>query len=136
MLHQKRTNLLGADGGVQKIKSVIRAIMRSEKDNIDIDKINEDSNPTEVAKFIADQITNFQEFDEKPEHLNKIMKRLKRMVRILMLICCLLISCSHSSSTVSFIPTCYKAQADATCPCCARHFKDESEIVSIECMRC
>ena len=76
-LHQKRTNLLGADGGVQKIKSVIRAIMRSEKDNIDIDKINEDSNPTEIAKYIADQITNFQEFDEKPEHLNKIMKRLK-----------------------------------------------------------
>jgi ribosomal protein S3 len=83
VLHQKRTNLLGADGGVQKIKSVIRAMMRIEKDNIDIDKINEDSNPTEVAKFIADQITNFQEFDEKPEHLNKIMKRLKRMVRTL-----------------------------------------------------
>lgn len=58
-------------------------MMRIEKDNIDIDKINEDSNPTEVAKFIADQITNFQEFDEKPEHLNKIMKRLKRMVRTL-----------------------------------------------------
>ena len=55
--------------------------MRSEKDNIDIDTINEDSNPTAVAKYIADQITSYQEFDEKPEHLNKIMKRLKRMVR-------------------------------------------------------
>ena len=86
--------MLGADGGVQKIKSVIRAIMRSEKDNIDIDNINEDSNPTDIAKFIADQITNFQEIDEKPEHLNKIMKRLKKMVRK-MLICLLFNTFSH-----------------------------------------
>lgn len=110
--------------------------MRSEKDNIDIDKINEDSNPTEVAKFIADQITNFQEFDEKPEHLNKIMKRLKRMVRTLIPISFLLNFSFPLKLDISLFAHVIKAHAEATCPCCARHFKDESEIVSIKCMLC
>ncbi len=81
-LQLKRTQLLGADGGVQKIKSVIRAILRHERDHIDLDKYNEDTSPTEILKFIADQVTSFQELDEKPEHVTKIMKRLKRMVRV------------------------------------------------------
>ena len=58
-LQLKRNQLLGADGGVQKIKSVIRALVRVERDVIDIDQYN-----------------------EKPEHVAKIMKRLKRMVRL------------------------------------------------------
>lgn len=99
ILQQKKTILLGADGGVQKIKSVIRAIMRLEKDNIDIDVINEDCSPTEVLKFISTQVANFQHMDERPEHLNKIIKRMRRM-----------------------------ANVNATCPCCAREFKDENEI--------
>jgi hypothetical protein len=72
--------LHGADGGVQKIKSVIRAIMRYEKDSIDIDVINEDTSPTEVLKFIANQVSSLQNMDEKPEHVAKIIKRLKRLV--------------------------------------------------------
>ena len=74
--------MLGADGGVQKIKSVIRAIMRYERDVIDVDAINEDTSPTEVLKFIASQVSSFQELDEKPEHVAKIIKRLKRLVRL------------------------------------------------------
>jgi hypothetical protein len=74
--------LLGADGGVQKIKSVIRAILRHERDYIDVDKYNENTSPNEILKFIASQVTSFQELDEKPEHVTKIIKRLKRMVRL------------------------------------------------------
>ncbi len=74
--------MLGADGGVQKIKSVIRALVRVERDVIDIDQYNEDTNPTEILKFIASQVASYQDLDEKPEHVAKIMKRLKRMVRL------------------------------------------------------
>ena len=43
LLQQKKSVLFSPDGGVQKIKSVTRAILRLEKDNVDTDKINEDS---------------------------------------------------------------------------------------------
>lgn len=56
--------------------------MRYEKDSIDVDRINEDTNPTEVLKFIASSVTSLQEMDEKPEHVAKIMRRLKRLVRL------------------------------------------------------
>ncbi len=106
MLQQKRTHWLGVNGGVQKIKSFIRAIMSTEKGNLYIVKLNKETDPTEVAKYIADQIANFK-FDENPVHLNNIMKRLERMVRAI---------CHMSSSnllfplilTVSFICTCHK----------------------------
>ena len=81
-LQLKKNQLLGADGGVQKIKSVIRALVRVERDVIDIDQYNEDTNPTEILKFIASQVATYQDLDEKPEHVAKIMKRLKRMVRL------------------------------------------------------
>jgi hypothetical protein len=100
-LQLKKNQLLGADGGVQKIKSVIRALVRVERDVIDIDQYNEDTNPTEILKFIASQVATYQDLDEKPEHVAKIMKRLKRM-----------------------------AKKDISCPCCARGFVDEHEIVS------
>jgi len=54
--------------------------MRYEKDSIDIDVINEDTSPTEVLKFIANQVSSLQNLDEKPEHVAKIIKRLKRLV--------------------------------------------------------
>ena len=80
ILQQKKKILLLADGGVQQIKSVIRAIMRLEKDNLDV--INEDSSPTKVLKFISSQVANLQHMDERPEHLTKIIKRMKSMVRL------------------------------------------------------
>ncbi len=57
--------------------------MRFEREVIDIDQYNEDTNPTEILKFIASQVASYQDLDEKPEHVSKIIKRLKRMVRLL-----------------------------------------------------
>ena len=54
--------------------------MRFERDVIDIDQYNEDTNPTEILKFIAGQVATYQDLDKKPEHVAKIIKRLKRMV--------------------------------------------------------
>ena len=80
ILQQKKTILLLANGGVQQIKSVIRAIMRLEKDNLDV--INEDSSPTKVLKFISTQAANLQHMDKRPKHLTKIIKRMRSMVRL------------------------------------------------------
>lgn len=49
-LDLKKKRLLAADGGVQKIKSTIRAIIRYDQDTMDTDYINEDSSPSEILK--------------------------------------------------------------------------------------
>ncbi len=51
LLLQKKSTLMSADGGVQKILSTIRAIMRYEKDNIDATNISEESTPQEGEFF-------------------------------------------------------------------------------------
>ena len=79
MLDNKKTQLLGADGGVQKIKSVVRAILRQDKEHVDIDTLNEDSQPTAILKWLGAQLEQYSAYDEKPENISKIMKRLKKM---------------------------------------------------------
>ena len=110
LLLQKKSTLLSADGGVQKIASTIRALMRYEKDNIDSTGINEDSTPQEgevfgcilstdtplwqlthlfslswlngaVLNYLQEQINDYSKYEEKPEDIAKIMKRFRKMVR-------------------------------------------------------
>jgi hypothetical protein len=56
-------------------------LTEQDRDDI-IDVINEDSSPTKVLKFISSQVANLQHMDERPEHLTKIIKRMKSMVRL------------------------------------------------------
>ena len=81
-LQQKKTQLLSADGGTQKILSVIRAIMRFDKETLDTSRINEEASPTEVLKYISEQSAEYSKHEEKPEQISKIVKRLKKMVSV------------------------------------------------------
>jgi hypothetical protein len=81
-LQLKRTQLLGAKGGVQKIKSAIRALVQFKREVIDINQYNKDNNPTKILKFFVSQVASYQDLDMKPEHVLKIIKRLKGMVRM------------------------------------------------------
>eukprot|EP00581_Thalassiosira_minuscula_P014753 CAMPEP_0183721268 /NCGR_PEP_ID=MMETSP0737-20130205/13594_1 /TAXON_ID=385413 /ORGANISM="Thalassiosira miniscula, Strain CCMP1093" /LENGTH=1404 /DNA_ID=CAMNT_0025951247 /DNA_START=143 /DNA_END=4357 /DNA_ORIENTATION=+ len=98
-LQHRKTTLLRDEGGVQRIKSVIRAIMRFDKDTLDPGVINDDTSPAELLKYIADQVNIYQLVEEKPENITKIIKRLKKMAR-----------------------------ADLTCPCCMRAFSTDDEV--------
>ena len=80
-LHQAQNSLLADGSGVQKIKNIIRAILRQDKDGIDLSKVNEDSSPTDILKFIDAQVKLYSGYDENPENISKLVKRLKKMVR-------------------------------------------------------
>lgn len=89
-LLQKKSFLMSESGGAQKIKSVIKAVLRQDAD-IDVqEKLNEDSHPTEVLKYIADQVEEASKHEEKPEQIAKVIKRLKKLVRLTktFLFCC------------------------------------------------
>ena len=81
-LQHKKTTLLCPEGGAQKIKSVIRAIVRFDKDTVDNEQINDDTSPSELLMYIAEQVKNYSKVEEKPENISKIVKRLKKMVTI------------------------------------------------------
>ena len=53
-LQQKEKHLGRDGGGVQKVKSVVRAILREDNDQIGINQINEDSSPSELLKYITE----------------------------------------------------------------------------------
>lgn len=53
-LQQKEKHLGRDGGGVQKVKSVVRAILREDRGEIDINQINEDSSPSELLKYITE----------------------------------------------------------------------------------
>lgn len=78
---QHRANQLNREeGGVQKILRVIRAIIRFDKTHIDTETINEYSTPSEVLKYLTEQINELSVLEEKPEVIIRIIKRLKKMV--------------------------------------------------------
>ena len=79
MLQQKKALLLDADGGVQKFRSVIRALVRHDKEKIDPTQINEDTRPSDVLRYIADQVASAQIREEKPEQIVKIIRRLTKL---------------------------------------------------------
>mmetsp|Transcript_20519 Transcript_20519/g.49341 ORF Transcript_20519/g.49341 Transcript_20519/m.49341 type:complete len:1398 (+) Transcript_20519:99-4292(+) len=99
-LQQKKTHLTREDGGVQKIKSVVRALMRHDDASIDRERINEDTSPSEVLKYIGEQVTAYSEYEEKPEQITKVVKRLKKMAT---------------------------KQREHGCPCCMRAFQNDAE---------
>lgn len=80
-LQSRKAYLLEADGGVQKYRSVIRALVRMDKEKIDPNQINEDSKPSDVLKYIANQVELTQTHEERPEQIEKVIKRLKKLVR-------------------------------------------------------
>jgi len=98
-LTQKKNILNRPEGGVNKINSVIRAIFRYDKDTIDHDRINDNTNPSEVLTYLGEQIKDYSSIDIKPEAIKRVLKRLKKM-----------------------------AQANMECPCCARAFLENDEI--------
>ena len=79
ILEAKKKQLLGTDGGVQKIKSVVRAILRIDKDHVNTDTLNEDSQPAVILKWLGAQLKQFSAYDEKPEDISKIIRRLKKI---------------------------------------------------------
>ena len=80
-LQNRKAFLLEADGGVQKFRSVIRALVRMDKDKIDPNQISEDSKPSDVLKYISGQVELAQAHEERPEQIEKVIKRLKKLVR-------------------------------------------------------
>lgn len=98
-LQQKKRQLIRDDGGVQRIKSVVRAIVRIDKETLDPDRINEDTDPAELLKYIAENFKMYSEFDEKPEQISKIIKRMKKMAR-----------------------------KSLQCPCCLKEFATDEEL--------
>lgn len=81
VLQNRKATLLEADGGVQKVRSVIRALLRMDKDKIEPNQLTEDTKPSDVLKYIADQIESAQKHEERPEQIEKVIKRLKKLVR-------------------------------------------------------
>ena len=81
VLQNRKATLLEADGGVQKVRSVIRALLRMDKDRLEPNQITEDSKPSDVLKYIADQIESAQKHEERPEQIEKVIKRLKKLVK-------------------------------------------------------
>lgn len=81
-LLEKKKQLMQDEGGVQKIKSVTRAIVRWGKDNggMDVDQISDETCPSDLLKYIDKTAKSFQE-KEKPEQLCKIIKRLKKLAK-------------------------------------------------------
>ena len=79
MLDNKKNLLLGADSGLQKIKSVVRSILRTDKDHVDINVLNQNSQPTAILKWLGARLEQYSAYDEKPENITKIIKRLKKM---------------------------------------------------------
>jgi hypothetical protein len=70
MLDNKKKQLLGTEGGVQKIKKVVRA----RKDHVNIDTLNEDSQPAVILKWLGAQLKQYSAYDEKPENITKTSK--------------------------------------------------------------
>ena len=98
-LTQKKNFLNRPDGGVNKINSVIRAIVRFDKETIDTERINDSTNPSEILAYLGEQINEYSSVDIKPEAIKRVLKRLKKM-----------------------------AQTNMECPCCARAFRENDEI--------
>jgi len=98
-LTQRKNFFFRPEGGVNKIASVIRAIIRYDKDTIDTDRINDNANPSDVLAYLGEQIADYSAVDIKPEAIKRVLKRLKRM-----------------------------AQSNMECPCCARAFRENDEI--------
>ena len=98
-LIQKKNLLNRPEGGVNKINSVIRAIIRIDKETVDTDRINDNTNPSEVLAYLGEQIAEYAAVDIKPEAIKRVLKRLKKM-----------------------------AQSSMECPCCARGFRENDEI--------
>ncbi len=55
--------------------------MRMDKDKIDPNQITEDSKPSDVLKYISCQVESAQAHEERPEQIEKVIKRLKKLVR-------------------------------------------------------
>mmetsp|Transcript_32482 Transcript_32482/g.56581 ORF Transcript_32482/g.56581 Transcript_32482/m.56581 type:complete len:1402 (+) Transcript_32482:134-4339(+) len=102
-LQHKKTTLLCPEGGAQKIKSVIRAIVRFDKDTVDNEQINDDTSPSELLMYIAEQVKSYSKVEEKPENISKIVKRLKKM-----------------------------AKTEMHCPCCMKTFDSNDEILTFQ----
>lgn len=101
-LTQKNKQLMRDGGGVEKIKSIIRAILRLEKDHgIDLDRINDDTTPSELLKYIAERVKELSEHEERPEQITKIIKRLKKM-----------------------------SKNSLACPCCEREWTEDKEFTT------
>jgi len=96
---QYRANQLNREGGgVQKIGSIIRAIIRQD-DNPSPQLIHANAKPQDVLAYLTDQINECNAMDDKPEQVKRIIKRLKKMVK-----------------------------TSAACPCCTREFQNEQEL--------
>ncbi len=100
---QKKNVLNRPDGGVNKINSVIRALIRHDKDVIDNNQINQDTNPSDVLSYLGEQIAAYAVADVKPEAVIRVLKRLKKL-----------------------------ATKHMECPCCARGFEQEDEITTFQ----
>ncbi|KAL7541621.1 hypothetical protein ACHAXR_011068 [Thalassiosira sp. AJA248-18] len=102
-LLQKKKHLTRDQGGVQQIKSVIRAVLRNDKEEVDVERINDDTSPSELLKYFDERVKDLSKDEEKPEQIAKIMKRLKKM-----------------------------AQKSVNCPCCTRDFTDEDDLINFQ----
>jgi len=103
-LQGKRSNLLRDEGGIQKIKQCVRALIRNEKQEGYGDDggeltINEDSPIHEVLSYLDEGISECTRHEINPAHLAKMLKRLKRM-----------------------------AKDSVRCPCCTRDWDDAKEL--------
>ncbi|KAL7546129.1 hypothetical protein ACHAWF_016245, partial [Thalassiosira exigua] len=97
-LEQKQQYLLRDGGAVQKVKNVIKALIRYNRDHIDPEKINENTSTKELLHYINERIKENSEEEERPEHITRVIKRLKKIAK----------------KTGS--------QGEAYCPCCQRDF--------------
>lgn len=129
-LQNRKAYLLEADGGVQKFRSVVRALVRMDKDKIEPNQISEDSKPSDVLKYISGQVESTQAHEERPEQIEKVIKRLKKLVRNDN------VSTEQSCYTLDLVPAiasfnvAISKQATPICPCCTRAFQNEDELVS------
>ena len=80
-LQNKKNSLLQADSGATKIKSVIKALIRMDKDTIDHNRINDDCPPSELLKYLGKQVNGCRNYKEKPKSISRLIKRLKILVR-------------------------------------------------------
>lgn len=79
-LRLKATQLDHEDGPVQKISRVVNALVREQRDLVEEDEIKPESPPTEVIKFISQQINELGSV-LKDDQISKVVKRIKKMVR-------------------------------------------------------
>ncbi|KAL7521947.1 hypothetical protein ACHAWX_006642 [Stephanocyclus meneghinianus] len=77
-LRLKATQLDHEDGPVQKISRVVNALVREQRDLVEEDEIKPESPPTEVIKFISQQINELGSV-LKDDQISKVVKRIKKM---------------------------------------------------------